>query len=103
MARTRSTAARGPLSFFADPSRLCRHRSAKKEEGRRSPLRSMAVVEAPASMTDEQLRARVVEWLRETLPPQWVEAVEAGDPEKLRQARELVDYDDWCARLGDAG
>ena len=54
-------------------------------------------------MTDEQLRARVVEWLRENLPPQWVEAVEEGDPEKLRQARELVDYDDWCARLGEAG
>jgi alkylation response protein AidB-like acyl-CoA dehydrogenase len=63
----------------------------------------MAVVEAPASLTDEQLRARVVEWLHESLPPQWVEAVEQGDPGKLRQARELVDYDDWCARLGEAG
>jgi alkylation response protein AidB-like acyl-CoA dehydrogenase len=63
----------------------------------------MAVVEAPASLTDEQLRARVVEWLHENLPPQWVEAIEQGDIEKLRQARELVDYDDWCARLGEAG
>jgi len=63
----------------------------------------MAVVEAPASLTDEQLRARVVEWLHENLPPLWVEAVEQNDPDKLRQARELVDYDDWCARLGEAG
>jgi alkylation response protein AidB-like acyl-CoA dehydrogenase len=54
-------------------------------------------------MTDEQLRARVVEWLHENLPPQWVEAVEQGDAVKLRQARDLVDYDDWCARLGEAG
>jgi alkylation response protein AidB-like acyl-CoA dehydrogenase len=63
----------------------------------------MAVVEAPASLTDEQLRARVVEWLRENLPPLWVQAVEEGDAGKLREARELVDYDDWCARLGEAG
>jgi alkylation response protein AidB-like acyl-CoA dehydrogenase len=63
----------------------------------------MAVVEAPASLTDEQLRARVVEWLHENLPPQWVEAIEQGDIEKVRQARELVDYDAWCARLGEAG
>src|SRR5438477_1493421 len=63
----------------------------------------MAVVEAPASLTDEQLRARVVEWLHENLPPLWVEAIEQNDPDKLRQARELVDYDDWRARLGGAG
>jgi alkylation response protein AidB-like acyl-CoA dehydrogenase len=63
----------------------------------------MAVTEAPASLTDEQLRARVVEWLHENLPPVWVEAVEQDDAEKLRQARELVDYDDWCARMGEAG
>jgi len=44
-----------------------------------------------------------VEWLRENLPPQWVEAIEEGDDEKLHNARELVDFNDWCARLGEAG
>jgi alkylation response protein AidB-like acyl-CoA dehydrogenase len=63
----------------------------------------MAVTEAPSTLTDDQLRERLVDWLRENLPPQWVEAVEENDPEKLRRARELVDFDDWCARLGEAG
>src|SRR5438270_2387145 len=63
----------------------------------------MAVLEAPATLTDDQLRERLVAWLRENLPPLWVEAIEENDPEKLRRARDLVDYDDWCARLGEAG
>jgi alkylation response protein AidB-like acyl-CoA dehydrogenase len=63
----------------------------------------MAVTEAPASLTDEQLRARVVEWLRETLPPLWVEAITEDDRDKFRQARELVDFNEWCALLGEAG
>ena len=63
----------------------------------------MAVTEAPASLTDEQLRARVVEWLRENLPPRWVQAIDEDDAMKLRAARSEIDYDDWCARLGEAG
>jgi alkylation response protein AidB-like acyl-CoA dehydrogenase len=63
----------------------------------------MAVLEAAATLTDDQLRERLVDWLRENLPPQWVEAIEEGDDEKLRGARELVDFNDWCARLGEAG
>jgi len=63
----------------------------------------MAVLEAAATLTDDQLRERLVDWLRENLPPLWVEAIEEGDEEKLRRARELVDFNDWCARLGDAG
>src|SRR3954452_15297203 len=63
----------------------------------------MAVTEAPASLTDEQLRERLVEWLHENLPSQWVEAIEQNDPAKLREARQLVDFEDWCARMGDAG
>ena len=62
----------------------------------------MAVTEAPASLTHGQLRARVVEWLRENLPPRWVQAIDEGDAEKLRAARSEIDYDDWCARLGEA-
>jgi alkylation response protein AidB-like acyl-CoA dehydrogenase len=64
----------------------------------------MAVTEASvSSLTDEQLRATVLEWLRENLPPRWIEAIEADDDHKLRQARTEVDYADWCARLGEAG
>jgi len=63
----------------------------------------MAVVEAPATLSDDQLRERLVEWLRENLPPRWVEAIEENDADKLRQARDLVEFNDWCARLGEAG
>jgi alkylation response protein AidB-like acyl-CoA dehydrogenase len=55
------------------------------------------------SRTDDQVRQAVVEWLRENLPPLWVEAIDTDDASKLRQARSLVDYSDWCARLGEAG
>ena len=54
-------------------------------------------------MSDEEVRDQVVRWLRENLPPAWVEAVDAGDAEALRAARPLVEYHDWCARLGEAG
>ena len=63
----------------------------------------MAVLEAASTLTDDQLRERLVDWLRENLPPLWVEAIEEGDDDKFRRARDLVDYDDWCARLGEAG
>jgi alkylation response protein AidB-like acyl-CoA dehydrogenase len=63
----------------------------------------MAVLEDTSTLTDEELRARLVDWLRENLPPTWVEAVEENEPEKLHRARDLVDYNDWCARLGEAG
>jgi alkylation response protein AidB-like acyl-CoA dehydrogenase len=53
--------------------------------------------------TDEALRKEIVDWLREHLPKEWVEAVDTGDDDKLRAARGLVDYNDWCARLGEAG
>ena len=56
-----------------------------------------------ASLTDQELRERVVAWLHENLPAEWVEAVEAGDEERVRDARRLVDYADFCARLGEAG
>ena len=56
-----------------------------------------------APVADDALRQQVVSWLRENLPQQWVEAIEEDDPAKLREARALVDYNDWCARLGEAG
>jgi alkylation response protein AidB-like acyl-CoA dehydrogenase len=63
----------------------------------------MTVTGEAGVLTDEQLRDQVVTWLRENLPPEWVQAVESGDAEALRATRGLVEYHDWCARLGEAG
>jgi alkylation response protein AidB-like acyl-CoA dehydrogenase len=63
----------------------------------------MTVTGHTGVMTDEQLRESVVVWLQENLPAPWVEAVEAGDAGALREARKLVEYNAWCARLGEAG
>jgi alkylation response protein AidB-like acyl-CoA dehydrogenase len=63
----------------------------------------MTVTGDLATLTDDELRQRVVDWLRENLPPGWVAAVEAGEAERLREVRGQVDYNDWCARLGEAG
>jgi alkylation response protein AidB-like acyl-CoA dehydrogenase len=54
-------------------------------------------------LSDAELRERVEAWLHENLPPAWVEAVASGDEAKLREARATVQYDEWCARLGEAG
>jgi alkylation response protein AidB-like acyl-CoA dehydrogenase len=53
--------------------------------------------------TDEELREKVDSWLRQNLPRPWLDAVDSGDDRALTAARRLVDYDDWCARLGEAG
>jgi alkylation response protein AidB-like acyl-CoA dehydrogenase len=63
----------------------------------------MAVTEELGTLSDQELRQRVVDWLRENLPADWVEGIETGDEAKVRSARALVDYNDWCARLGEAG
>jgi alkylation response protein AidB-like acyl-CoA dehydrogenase len=54
-------------------------------------------------MSDDELRAEVESWLRANLPAAWVEAVDAGDDGGIAAARADLDYDDWCARLGEAG
>jgi alkylation response protein AidB-like acyl-CoA dehydrogenase len=53
--------------------------------------------------TDAELRDEVVDWLRSNLPTAWVEAIDEGDDDKLRSARALVDYNEWCVKLGEAG
>jgi alkylation response protein AidB-like acyl-CoA dehydrogenase len=54
-------------------------------------------------MTDEDLRTEVESWLRANQPADWVAANDAGDDGALHAARAQLDYDDWCARLGEAG
>ena len=56
-----------------------------------------------ANLNDDDLRSRVESWVRENLPPAWVEAIDSDDHAKLRLARMEVGYDDWCERLGKAG
>jgi alkylation response protein AidB-like acyl-CoA dehydrogenase len=63
----------------------------------------MTVVQESAAATVEEIREEVVAWLRDNLPRQWIEAIDSGDDDKLREARKLVDYGEWCARLGEAG
>jgi alkylation response protein AidB-like acyl-CoA dehydrogenase len=59
--------------------------------------------ETAVAPSDETLRQEVVDWLRANLPKEWVEAIDEGDDDKLRLARTLVDYNEWCAKLGEAG
>ena len=54
-------------------------------------------------MTSEDLRAQTLAWLRENLPPDWMDAVDAGDEEKVAALRRDLDYAEWCVRLGEAG
>jgi alkylation response protein AidB-like acyl-CoA dehydrogenase len=56
-----------------------------------------------STSTETTVRDEVVGWLRANLPADWVEAIENDDPAKLAEARKKVDYNDWCARLGEAG
>ena len=59
-------------------------------------------VDAPANTTDE-LRKQTLEWLRENLPPGWMDAVASGDDERVAALRGELDYAEWCVRLGEAG
>jgi alkylation response protein AidB-like acyl-CoA dehydrogenase len=59
-------------------------------------------VEAP-DLTAEHLREQTLAWLRDNLPPGWMEAVDAGDDEKVAALRRELDYSDWCVRFGEAG
>jgi alkylation response protein AidB-like acyl-CoA dehydrogenase len=56
-----------------------------------------------APRTDEEIRQEVVAWLRENLPADWVAAVDAEDDDKLREARKQLEYNAWCAKLGESG
>jgi alkylation response protein AidB-like acyl-CoA dehydrogenase len=59
-------------------------------------------VEAP-DVTAEQLREQTLTWLRDKLPAGWMEAVDAGDDEKVAALRRQLDYSEWCVALGEAG
>ncbi len=56
-----------------------------------------------AEPTAEQLSAQTLEWLRENLPAGWIEAVDAGDAEKLAALRAGLDLDAWYIVMGEAG
>jgi alkylation response protein AidB-like acyl-CoA dehydrogenase len=56
-----------------------------------------------AASPDPGLERDVVAWLREQLPADWVKALDAGDDEGLRMARDQVDPAGFLRRLGEAG
>ncbi len=66
-----------------------------------STIESMTTDEAVATSTDVESELR--EWLREHLPAGWIDAADAGDDERLATVRRQLDYEDFCARLADAG
>jgi alkylation response protein AidB-like acyl-CoA dehydrogenase len=51
----------------------------------------------------DELRDRTRAWLRENLPAGWVEAVDAGDTERLAALGAELDGRAWLVRMGDAG
>ena len=59
-------------------------------------------VEAP-EVTTKDLREQALAWLRDNLPSGWLEAVDAGDDDKVAALRRDLDYSEWCVRLGEAG
>jgi alkylation response protein AidB-like acyl-CoA dehydrogenase len=61
------------------------------------------VTESAPSLDVEEITAACERFLRAELPADWVAAVDAGDADALRSARDLLDVDDWFVRLADAG
>src|SRR5207248_10444990 len=68
-----------------------------------SSIESMTVLEDLTTLSDDELRARVDEWLVETLPSGWLDAIQAGDAERLRALRKQLDYAQFRVRIGEAG
>jgi alkylation response protein AidB-like acyl-CoA dehydrogenase len=54
-------------------------------------------------VTTDRLREQTRAWLHENLPSGWMEAVDAGEADTVSALRKLLDYSDWCKRLGEAG
>src|SRR5204863_7495828 len=63
----------------------------------------MTVLDDLTALSDEELRARVDEWLEATLPAGWLAAMEAGDDERLRALRTQLDCAEFRVRIGEAG
>ena len=63
----------------------------------------MTLAQESANLTDDELRDKVVAWLRENLPAGWAEGIEQGDPEKVREARTSLNAADFLERFGASG
>jgi alkylation response protein AidB-like acyl-CoA dehydrogenase len=56
----------------------------------------------PDSTVDEVLRA-VREWVRDVVPPSWVDAGERGGPAEVRRVRSRSQYEAWYPAFGSSG
>ena len=56
-----------------------------------------------STRTDDELRSEVRTWLETNLPDDWVKAIHDGNDTGLAKARMGLDYNQWCALLGQAG
>ncbi len=56
-----------------------------------------------SALTDVDIRDQVVAWLRENLPPAWIEGVEKGDDAKLAEGRSQLNQPEFLEKLGASG
>ena len=56
-----------------------------------------------AELDVDVLTAAVDRFLREQLPPAWIDAIERDDAVALAEARPTLDMDQWWVRLAEAG
>jgi alkylation response protein AidB-like acyl-CoA dehydrogenase len=54
-------------------------------------------------LTPEVLRDQTRDWLKENLPAGWMDAVDTGDERTFSKLRKVLDYAEWCKRMGEAG
>ncbi len=52
---------------------------------------------------NREIQERVVDWLRENLPPGWIEAVDDGDGPTLEALRRQLDTTAFQVALGKSG
>jgi len=63
----------------------------------------MTVTETLAALSNSEIQERVVDWLRQNLPPGWVDAAESGDRAALDALRREMDVKEFRVKLGKSG
>jgi alkylation response protein AidB-like acyl-CoA dehydrogenase len=56
-----------------------------------------------SALSADELRDRTCGWLTEHLPSGWMEAIDAGDADRMATLRAGIDYAAWCSAFGDSG
>ncbi len=56
-----------------------------------------------SELTADELAARTREWLSDNLPAGWMDAVDAGESQRVAGLRSELDYAKWCTAFGESG